>query len=34
MPYRQLELVLLAAAQAEIANISYETRQAETIVQQ
>jgi biopolymer transport protein ExbD len=34
MPYRQLELVLLAAAQAEIANISYEARQAETVVQQ
>ena len=34
MPYRQLELVLLAAAQAEIGNISYETRQAETVVQQ
>src|SRR6476661_8489119 len=34
MPYRQLELVLLAAAQAEIANVSYEARQAETTVQQ
>lgn len=29
MPYRQLEVVLLAAAQAEIGNISYEARQAE-----
>lgn len=29
MPYRQLELVLLAAAQAEVANVSYETRQGD-----
>src|SRR5258705_2827388 len=29
MPYRQLEQVLLAAAQAEVANISYETRLAQ-----
>jgi len=29
MPYRQLEVVLLAAAQAEIGNVSYEARQAE-----
>jgi len=34
MPYRQLELVLLAAAQAEIGSISYEARQAEAVVQQ
>jgi len=33
MPYRQLELVLLAAAQAEIGNISYEAKQAEATVQ-
>ena len=34
MPYRQLEQVLLAAAQAEVANISYETRVAEAPVTQ
>jgi biopolymer transport protein ExbD len=33
MPYRQLELVLLAAAQAEIGNISYEAKQAEATAQ-
>jgi biopolymer transport protein ExbD len=33
MPYRQLELVLLAAAQAEGGNISYETRQGEAPAQ-
>lgn len=29
LPYRQLELVLLASAEAQIGNISYETRQAQ-----
>jgi biopolymer transport protein ExbD len=33
MPYRQLEQVLLAAAQAEIGNISYEARQGEAPAQ-
>jgi biopolymer transport protein ExbD len=33
MPYRQLELVLLAAAQAEVGNISYETRQGDASAQ-